>query len=289
MDWRRMPPLTALRAFEATARLSGFSQAARELNVTHAAVAQQVRALEDHLGQSLVRREGRALVLTEAGSRLAQALGEGFSTIQAGVEALQAGQAERPVRISLTTAFAAQWLMPRLRDFWDKHPDIGLSLHPDPHVVDLRREGMDLAIRFGNGQWPGLDSRFLTSARLVIVGTPDLTGGRSDLTADEMSALPWIISEDWPELPDWLAAQGIRPDPDLVAAFPTEDLALAAARQGLGLMVESMALVEDDLDTGRLVLVRDGAEALPGYFIVTPQGPQRPAVKRFLAWLRAQS
>ena len=134
-DWRNIPSLTALRAFEATADLRSLSQAARVLNVTHAAVAQQVRALEEHMGRPLVQREGRGVGLTADGEQLAEALREGFGAIQRGLEALRAGEADRPVRVTLTASFAAQWLMPRLKDFWEQQPDIGLSLHPDSKVV----------------------------------------------------------------------------------------------------------------------------------------------------------
>jgi LysR family transcriptional regulator, glycine cleavage system transcriptional activator len=120
MDWKRLPPLTALRAFAAVAQSGSFSAAARALNVTHAAVAQQVRALEEHLDQPLVARDGRALALTAEGEQLAAALNDGFATMQRGIDALRATDGDRPLRISLTAGFAAQWLMPRLRDFWSK-------------------------------------------------------------------------------------------------------------------------------------------------------------------------
>jgi LysR family glycine cleavage system transcriptional activator len=285
LDWRQLPPLTALRAFEATARRSGFSPAARELNVTHAAVAQQVRALEEHLGIPLVRRDGRALALTEEGTRLAQALSEGFGTIQSALEALRDDGAGRTVRITLTSGFAAQWLMPRLRDFWAQHPEIPITLHPDGAVVDLRRERMDLGIRYGNGSWPGVESRFLTSARLVVAGAPSLIGARERLSVEEMAALPWVLTRDWPEQPNLLRSYGLTPATLRTTELPNEDLAMAAARQGLGLIVESHALLDDDVKTGRLRVVFDPGDNLPAYFVVTPPGPQARAARIFLDWL----
>jgi LysR family glycine cleavage system transcriptional activator len=286
IDWHSMPALTALRAFEATARLQGFSAAARALNVTPAAVAQQVRGLEDHLGTALVQRDGRGLALTNAGERLALALGEAFGTLQSAVAAARAGRADGPVRITLTTGFATQWLMPRLRNFWATHPDIALSLHPDPRVLDLRREGMDVAIRYGDGQWPGVQARLLASARLVVAAAPGLLAGAAN---PDLGTLPWVLTQDWPEQENWMRSIGIDTAGCLMTEFPNEELALAAARQGLGVIVESLALLEDDLKTGRLVLVQDNQDALPGYFIITQAGPQRPAVRRFLAWLAAQA
>jgi LysR family glycine cleavage system transcriptional activator len=289
MDWRSLPSLTGLRAFAATAELSGFSQAARALNVTHAAVAQQVRALEAHLGVALVQRDGRGLTLTAEGEVLAAALADGFATIRRGVEALGERGADRPVRVTLTASFAAQWLMPRLRDFWERHPDIGLSLHPDNRVVDLHRESMDLGIRYGHGNWPGVGSTFLASARLVVAAAPALMDGRGTLTPAEMAAMEWIIARNWPEQDDYLKSLGLDPAELIRTEFPNEELSIAAARQGLGLVVESAALIEGDVREGRLKIVRDSRDALPAYFVVTLPGPQRAAARAFLRWLRAQA
>lgn len=287
-EWRTIPPLSALRAFEATARLGGFSAAARGLNVTHAAVAQQVRALEAELGVALVYREGRALALTAAGARLAEGLSEGFGLVQRAVESVRAGRGEGPVRVTLTASFAAQWLMPRLRDFWARHPDVPLSLHPDPRVVDLRRDGMDLGIRYGQGNWPGVSARRLAAGRMVVVGAPALAG-TGPLTPADLSRPPWALASDWPEMDAWLTSQGLPPSELRVTWFPDEALAVAAARQGLGLTVEDIALAEEDIRTRRLVVALDRDESLPAYFVVTPQGPQRDAARVFLAWLSRQA
>jgi LysR family transcriptional regulator, glycine cleavage system transcriptional activator len=288
IDWRALPPLTALRAFAATAELRSFSQAARVLNVTPAAVAQQVRALEDQLGRALVQRDGRGVSLTADGEQLAEALGEGFAAMVRGVEALRAGEADRPVRVTLTASFAAQWLMPRLRDFWEKHPDIGLSLHPDARVVDMHRERMDLGIRYGNGDWPGVEATYLASARLVIVGAPSVLGGRDSLTPKEMRDMDWILQRNWPEQDAYLRQLGLEPETLSRTDLSGEELVIAAARQGLGLAVESLALIESDVDAGRLHVVHESREKLPAYFIVTLPGPQRAAARAFFKWLKTQ-
>ncbi|MBP9048242.1 MAG: LysR family transcriptional regulator [Tabrizicola sp.] len=288
-DWRNIPSLTALRAFAATAELRSFSQAARVLNVTHAAVAQQVRALEDQLGRPLVQREGRGVSLTADGEQLAEALVDGFGAIQRGLEALRAGEADRPVRVTLTASFAAQWLMPRLRDFWVQYPDVGLSLHPDNKVVDLHRERMDLAIRYGNGDWPGVETSYLASARLVIAGAPSLIGDRERLTAAEMRDMDWILSRSWPEQDAYLRQLELDPESLSRTDINSEELAIAAARQGLGLVIESVALLESDVVDGRLRIVHERREKLPAYFIVTLPGPKRAAARAFLKWLKSQS
>lgn len=285
IDWRTLPPLTALRAFQAVAETRSLTAAARVLNVTHAAVAQQLRALEAHLGVSLAQREGRGMALTPDGAELARALGEGFSAIEAGVNALRKGHADRPVTITLTPSFATQWLMPRLKRFWDRHPDIALSLHPDATVVDLRRAGMDLGIRYGNGDWPGVEARFLTSARMAIAVSPSLLAGREGLSAQEMQAEEWILTRDWPEQENYLRSLGLQPQTLGRTEFPDENLSLAAARQGLGIVMESYALIENDLREGRLTLLHDSRDSLPGYFLVTPPGTQRAPVRDFVKWL----
>lgn len=287
-DWLGFPSLAGLRAFEATARLGGFSAAARALNVTHAAVAQQVRALERDIGDSLALRDGRSLRLTEKGAALAAELTRAFTAIQSATDTARA-RADRPVAITLSPSFAANWLMPRLGRFWRAHPDIQLSLQPDHRVVDLAREGFDLGIRFGRGKWPGVEARHLAPAHYVIVATPALLGGRTTLTRAELAAMTWVLEPDWPEQRQWLAAQtGLDTATLRIHEFATDELALGAARQGLGLHVSSFALVEGDLRTGRLAIACETRDDALAYYTVTTPGPQRPQAKTFIRWLMAE-
>ncbi len=287
INWSGFPSLTALRAFEAAARLQSFSLAARDLNVTHAAVAQQVRGLEVHLGRELIFRQGRGLALTAEGARLAQGLAEGFRTLGAAVDEVTKTAPGAPVRVTLTPAFAAQWLMPRLKSFWSAHPEVPISLHPEKRVVDLRREGIELGIRFGTGKWPGLEAEFLTAAHYVVVGAPSLLGDRQNLTTAEMSAMPWVIEQDWPEALSWLRSFGLRPDAMNISYIPTEELALSAARQGYGLHVEAAALLEQDVDRGALRVVGRVMDDSLAYYLVTRPGPKRPELKTFIKWIKA--
>ncbi len=284
-DWSRLPPLTSLRAFLALAEAGSHSEAARRLNVTHAAVAQQVRSLERALGHGLVVRDGRGMALTAEGQRLASALGEGFGAIQRGIEALTSG--ETPVRVTLTASFATQWLMPRLRDFWDRYPDIALSLHPDSRPLDLRREGMDLAIRYGRGTWPGVDAEYLAPARLAVAVAPSLLPEGKAVPVGDLADLDWIILRDWPEQDNYLMSLGLVPSRLSRADFPNEELSIAAARQGLGVLVESLALIEGEIESGQLVLIDDSRTHLPAYFIATPPGPKRRATRHFIDWLKS--
>lgn len=287
VDWKTFPSLTSLRAFEAASRLQSFSAAARALNVTHAAVAQQVRGLEDHLGHALIYREGRGLALTGEGAKMSVALAEGFRIIDLSITELRNTDKDAPLRVTMTPAFAAQWLMPRLGAFWAEHPEVPLSIHPDKRLVDLRREPIDLGIRFGNGNWPGLDAEFLTAAHYVVVAAPSLLEGRHDLSLDEMSAMPWVIEQDWPEALAWLKSFGLQPDAMNIAYIPTEELALSAARQGYGLHVEAAALVETDVESGALIVVGSIRDDSLAYYMVTRPGPKRAEVKTFMKWLKA--
>ncbi|MCT2539759.1 LysR family transcriptional regulator [Sedimentimonas flavescens] len=288
IDWRKMPALTSLRAFAATAREGGFSAAARRLNVTHAAIAQQVRALESDLGLSLVWREGRNLNLTPEGERLAAALEDGFGQIQSTLEALQSQKTDKPLTITLPPTFAAEWLMPRLAKFWKAHPEIALSLLPDPRNVELREVGASLGIRFGTGRWPGVVSEYLTAAPQVVVAAPELLNGRSKLSLREMSMMPWIRERGWPELMQLLESIGLKPAALKFTDFPNEELALSAAREGIGLHLETEALIEEDLENGWLVKIHEMNDESLGYYVVRPPGPISPAARTLIDWLRSQ-
>lgn len=288
IDWRHMPPLTALRAFAATAREGGFSAAARKLNVTHAAVQQQVRGLETELGTALVWRDGRGLRLTPEGERLATALADGFTIIQTATEALRAHHADRPLTVTLPPAFAAEWLMPRLSRFWKAHPDIALSFLPEQRAIDLRESGANLGIRFGNGSWPGVISDFLAPAPQVVVAAPELLGGRTKLSLREMSMLPWIREGDWPEQMQLLESIGLKPAALKFVDFPNEEMALSAAREGIGLHLETEALIGEDVKLGWLVPIRELKDESLGYYLIWPPGPLSPATHSFVDWLKSE-
>ncbi|MBL4813375.1 MAG: LysR family transcriptional regulator [Rhodobacteraceae bacterium] len=283
-----MPPLAALRAFEAAARHLNFSAAARELNVTHAAIAQQVRALERHLGVALIFRDGRSMALSPEAAILATAARDGFGMIAQAVTDLNEQSQLAPIKVTITPSFASQWLMPRLKSFWDKHPDIAVSLHPSSEVVDMRREGMDVAIRFGDGNWPGLEVKGLVHADYIIAAAPSLSAGRKALSLEEMRQMPWVAEAKWPEQWALLSEIGVTPENARIKTFETVELALSAARQGYGLILHLAALMDDDIGTGRLDPVYHGSEDRFGYFVCTLPVHHRPGLREFLRWLRSQ-
>lgn len=290
MDWRDIPSLAALRAFEAAARLGSLSEAARALNVTHAAIAAHVRTLEAEFGQPLLRRSGRGMVTTQAGADLARDLGNGFAEIAAGVRALKQGREDRPVILTTTPSFAESWLMPRLAAFWSAHPDIPLSVQTDFRVVDLRREGVDLAIRHGRGPWPGLEGQVLTTATMVVVGQ----AGRYELPADPTSPeawpplahLPWLLDTSHREFNMRLLRLGIEPESLRATQLMSNALILPACRAGAGVSAQPLALVEQDLADGRLeVLAREtGSEV--AYHLLHLPGPLSRRAQIFVTWLK---
>lgn len=294
MDWRDIPSLASLRAFEAAARLGSHSAAARELNVTHAAIAQHVRSLESHFGQPLMTREGRGMEPTQAGRRLAGDLANGFAEIAAGVRGVMQQRGDGPISLTTTQSFAENWLMPRLAGFWQARPDIPLTIGADDRVHDLRREGLDIAIRYGRGKWPGLEAEFLTSANTVLVGHPalaarlPLTYAATSPEAPAMLAeLPWIVDQDYAEFFTWIRAQGLDPDTLPATRLSGNTLVLAACRAGAGLSMQPYAVVERDIETGALVVLLEQTDTEIGYYLVRQPGVVRERVKVFRDWLRA--
>jgi LysR family glycine cleavage system transcriptional activator len=288
MDWSALPPLSTLRAFEAAARLGGFSAAARELNVTQAAVGQQVRGLEARLGVALMRREGRGLVLTPEGRRLAEGLTAGLETIRGALAAFIAGAAEGPVRVTLTPSFAAAWLTPRLGAFRQAHPGVELMLNPTTEVVDLVRSDYDLAIRYGAGSWPGVDAEPLLASPLVVAATPALLAGRRIERPADLLALPWVQEPDDDEWSVWLARHGVDARGKRDILHLPAPFAIQAIRDGQGAGMATRVYVGEDLKAGRLVALFDpGDAAAPAaYHLVRRRGALRPGADAFSRWLR---
>lgn len=285
MDWRDIPSLAALRAFEAAARAGSFSAAAQELNVTHAAIAQHVRAVEAHLGLSLLVREGRGMALTDSGAQLAAALAEGFGQIVTGVRAIRDTAEARPLAISVTPTFAENWLMPRFSDFWIKHPGFDLAITPSMAVVDLRRDGYDMAIRYGDGDWPGVEAVHLISADYTVVAAPELLVGREVTRFADLYDLPWFFETIHREPRRWAEASGLDPTCFQIRELATLTMLLSLVRAGAGVTVVSSALVRDDLAAGRLVAVMQETQDRTGYYIVHPPGVLPDRVKILKKWL----
>lgn len=288
MNWLDMPSLAALRGFEAAVRAGSFSAAARELNVTHAAVAQHVRSLEAHLGMSLLVRRGRQMVPTDAGARLALDLQDGFTQIINGVARLNADSETRPLSITCTPNFAENWLMPRLIAFWATHPDVRLSITPSNDVVDLRRDGYDVAIRYGSGGWSGTDSDFLVKGDYVAVVHRSLLGDRRPTCLSDLTDVPWFFCQSLPVYRAWAMKSGLDPSKIKEHELSTMSMVSAAVKAGAGASVMIKAMVEDDIAAGTLIVIEQSAQPGLGYHVVTAKGVLTPRVNTFRKWLISQ-
>lgn len=286
MDWRSLPSLGALRAFAALAETGSFARAGAALNVSHAAVSQRIRALEETLGVRLLDREGRSAVLTPEGVRLAAALDAAFLDIRRAVDDLTGGDATRPLQVSTTPAFAVSWLMPRLSEFRHEHPGIELMLNPSTELVPLVPGGIDVAIRYGSGDWRGMQVELLVPTSYVLVGAPALIGDRTIAEPNDILDLPWMQELGTSEMSSWLRNRGIlAPKTENITHLPGH-LILEGLRNGDGVSLTTTVVVEPELASGRLrVLFEDPRDDL-GYFIVTRPGVMRPPLKAFVAWLR---
>ena len=252
---RRLPPLNALRAFEAAARHLSFTRAADELNVTQAAVSHQVKALEEWLGMPLFRRLNRSLLLTDAGQSYMPRLRDAFDTIDQATRGLNAHESGGTLTISTMDSFAAKWLVPRLGRFRARHPEIDTRVTASDRLVDFKREDVDVGIRYGRGRYPGLQVVRLMTEDVFPVCSPALAGGEPPLRepADlkHHTLLHDDLAVDWRT---WLAAAGVRDvDADRGQWFSHSSLVLQVALDGQGVALGRSALLAEDLAAGRLV------------------------------------
>ncbi|MCH2165314.1 MAG: LysR family transcriptional regulator [Marinovum sp.] len=287
IDWRIFPPLPALRAFAAYASTGSVQRAGNALNVSHAAISQHIRNLEAHLGVTLLDRTGRQAVLTSDGIHLAKSLNDGFETMASAIQALTDSEANRPLHISTTPSFASGWLMPRLDRFRQMAPDIDLMIDPNPELRDPSPGGIDVALRYGVGPWPGLEHELLIRTGVAVVGAPDLVAGHAHSELNTLSTLPWLQEIGTTEATTWLQQSEVTGRHQGARLVLPGALMLHALRTGQGLGVVAKVWVADDLVSGRLVLLHE-ARTEAGYHIVTRPGVPRAALKSFITWLRRE-
>ena len=292
----RLPSLNALRAFEAVARHLSLTRAAEELHVTPAAVSHQVKALEDDLGVPLLRRVRREFFLTDAAQAGLPALREAFDLLGEAVERMRSELPDRLLTISVLPSFASAWLVPRLSGFQAQHPELDVRLDTTDRLVDLRREAIDLAIRFGAGDYPGLEVAQLLGEEIFPVCSPALLAGPRPLKAPEDLRHHSLLHVDWTPFMEetgdwqvWLRAAGLEDVVDVSRGprFSHTNLALQAAVRGQGVVIGSRALAEDDLAAGRLVRPFDMSVpvSFSYYVVTTPAAARLPKVAAFKDWL----
>ena len=237
MDWRHLPPLSMLRAYAAFAQTGNVVAAGEALGVSHAAISQHLRALETTLDLSLLDRSGRRMVLTPDGQLLAQALEDGFGRMAAAIAELTGAAQDRPLQISATPSFAAYWLLPRLPAFRALHPEVDIMIDPTPKLATLAPDGIDVALRYGGPDWPGLETEVLFLSPIVVVAAPSLVGDAPALTPAELAALPWLEELGTSESSSWLVRQGVTAGMSRGTTQLPGNLVLDALRDGQGVAV----------------------------------------------------
>ena len=285
---RTLPPLNALRAFEAAARHLSFTRAAEELRVTQAAVSHQVKALEERLGVPLFRRLTRGLRLTDEGQALLPDLRDGFDRLAQAVERVgRRHGTQGRLTVSLLTTFALSWLVPRLPRFNERHPDIEVSLLATQRLADFAREEIDCAVRYGHGPWPGLRAEKLFDDELTpLCGRQWL----SKLKAPgDLARVPLLVlSNDHKDWPTWLEAAGVAHiDGRKGTQFDSTRISVDAAIAGAGIAIGNPYVHAEPIVEGRLfqpfdLVVPNG----DSYWLVYPEAvAERPKIRAFREWL----
>ncbi|MEL7090923.1 MAG: LysR family transcriptional regulator [Pseudomonadota bacterium] len=286
MKLRDFPPLAALRAFAAYVETGHVAEAGAALGVSHAAVSQQLKQLERHLGVALFDRSARAMQLTADGEILAQGCRDGFGSIGSAIDLVTGTEAARPLHVSPTPSFAAAWLMPRLPEFRAAHPGTDIILNPTAEQVNPQAGAVDLSIRYGQGPWPGLDSRLLMATPMVVVAAPRLVTGHRVHSVEDLSHLPWLEELGTTEGTAWLTRRGIAAGVQGPLTQVPGNLILDGARDGQGVAVTVRLFVEADLKAGRLVVIEEEDRPGAGYHLVMRPGVQRPPLRAFLRWIQ---
>ncbi|HUK04040.1 MAG TPA: transcriptional regulator GcvA [Burkholderiales bacterium] len=296
----RLPSLDLLKGFEAAARLLSFTKAGEELYLSQSAVSRQIQELEEQLGVRLFERRHRALALTEAGQTLYAAAAQALATMRAVTDRLRAARGRRTLSVTTTQSFASLWLIPRLAGFTGRHPELDVRISAESRVLDLERDGLDLAIRHGPAKMAGTGAVRLFGERMFPVCSPKLLEDKGrplrepvDLRHhvllhydDPDGRHPWLHWKTWLEierLPD------LRPAGSLV--FSGYEQIIPAAIAGHGVALGRSPLVREAMASGELVapFKRSSDPARAYYAVVSAHAEGRPEVADFIAWLKDES
>jgi len=288
-------PLNALKVFEAAARHLSFAKAAAELHVTPAAVSHQIKGLEERLGVPLFRRMNRRLLLTDAAQLCLPGLRDGFERIGQAMAKVSSAERSNLLRVTSAPTFAARWLVPRLEGFRARYPEIEIRIDATERTVDFATEGIDIGIRYGNGNYPGLASLRLMDADEFPVCSPRLLKGPHPLRRPEDLRFQTLIHSESPGesnvLPNWrmwLLAAGVRDvDPTRGLHLQPETIAIEAAINGQGVVLSAQVLVAEELRTGRLMKPFEVELELDfAYYLVWPKARDaHPAIAAFRGWI----
>ncbi len=291
---RRLPPLSALRPFEAAARLESFSRAAEELHLTHGAVSHQVRALEEHLGAPLFSRHGKRVALTAVGRLFAGRIRGALGEIAQAAQAVSAGGRENRLTVSVLPSFASRWLMPRLIRFMDAQPKLEVNVLASTALANFAAEEIDLAIRFGNGPWTGLVCESFLDDEYFPVASPKLLRGKKPKEPKDLLRMRVMRDDpggDRDYWRPWFAAVGVAIDAPLEGPFFNDSTyTLQAAARGEGVALARRSIVGEDLERGTLVrLFKVAVPSRERYWFVSPkETANAPKVKAFREWIKAE-
>jgi|FLOH01.1.fsa_nt_gi LysR family transcriptional regulator, glycine cleavage system transcriptional activator len=295
---RALLPLNALRAFEAAAKHLSFKKAADELNVTPAAISQQIRTLEEYLDVRLFRRSNRGLILTERAQLALAPLRDGFERLDVAVEMIRDTGQSDTLRVSVSPSLASKWLIPRLDRFYEQNPNVIVKINASMGLTDFKDGETDLALRYGGGNYAGLHVAPLLKETIIAVCSPSLVDERGCLTPADIAGLTVIHDdssledESSPTWAMWQKAAGIAVVSGQRALhFNQTSLAIEAAVAGKGIALAKSSIAQGDLDAGRLVRLF-GAE-LPvnfAHYIVCPKQNLRIShVQAFIQWLEHEA
>ena len=281
-------PLNALRAFEASARHLSFTRAALELHVTQAAVSQQVRMLEERLGTTLFKRLPRGLGMTDESRALLPVLTDAFGRIEGVLKQFEGGHFHEVLTIGVVGTFAVGWLLPRLKSFRERHPFVELRLLTHNNLVDLAAEGLDFAIRFGDGAWPATHNVMLLDAPLTVLCAPDIARRLSaphDLAKETL--LRSYRTDEWI---GWFSAAGLEPWPANGPVFDSSRLMVEAAVQGAGIALAPPLMFAREL-RAELLVSPFHTEVRTGSYWLTWLKSRRmsPATELFRTWILAEA
>ncbi|MBO0664555.1 LysR family transcriptional regulator [Jiella sp. MQZ9-1] len=292
----RLPPMNALKAFEAVSRHLSITKASQELNVSPGAISQQIKLLEDHFQKPLFIRGPRALSLTTDGAEFASVVQSALTRIAQASESLQSTKASRYLTISVTPSFGVRWLIPKLGNFHARHPKISVAVDAQSRLVDFAADKVDAAIRYGSGQYDGLQVSELHQAELVVVASPDYIlrcGHFEGLDSIDGHRLIHYApaNEHLSQLhPGWPESLGLEPSTleGRSVFYPEMHMVAAAAIYGQGLALMERILVEHDLRTGALALASNlRFESRGNYYFVTPRRAYKEReLSIFERWLR---
>ena len=281
----KLPPLSTLRAFEAAARLESFSRAAEEIFVTHGAVSHQVRSLERALGTALFLRNGRRVSLTAAGRHFAERVRAALRDLAEAAQFVRRAGHDRVLTVSMLPSFAARWLLPRMGRFMQRHPAIAVNIHTSLTLVDFQRDEVDLAIRFGRGDWPDLEAQKFLDDEFFPVASPRFNRGRLPARPSDLGKFQLMRSNDELWTP-WFRAAGVKLEEPRSPLFSDSSLVLQAAADKRGIALARRTIVEADLQTGKLVRLFDIAVPAAGAnYLVWPKGKLSANAALFRDWL----